>query len=141
MQRAVKSARRKLGISVLPHELRHAYATDCLQRGTNPRAIQQAMGHKSLETTMGYLHAEAFNVSSPLDALQIILPAFGKAPVPSADRLPTAAEARNAHQEVLRMSCTRYDQRRIKTLVPLRPRAGLRGDFREWSPGRMLPAG
>ena len=69
VQRAVKIARRKLGISVLPHELRHAYATDCLQRGTNPRAIQQAMGHKSLETTMGYLHAEALSVSSPLDAL------------------------------------------------------------------------
>jgi hypothetical protein len=25
------------------------------------------MGHKSLETTMGYLHAEALSVSSPLD--------------------------------------------------------------------------
>ena len=68
VQRAVKYARRKLGISVLPHELRHGYATHCLERGTNPRAIQQAMGHKSLETTMGYLHAEALSVYSPLDA-------------------------------------------------------------------------
>jgi integron integrase len=71
VQRAVKRARRKLGISVLPHELRHGYATHCLERGTNPRAIQQAMGHKSLETTMGYLHAEALSVSSPLDALPL----------------------------------------------------------------------
>jgi len=70
VQRAVKYARRKLGISVLPHELRHGYATHCLERGTNPRAIQEAMGHKSLETTMGYLHAEALSVSSPLEALQ-----------------------------------------------------------------------
>src|SRR5262249_22224063 len=54
VQRAVKYARRRLGISVLPHELRHGYAMHCLERGTNPRAIQQAMGHKSLETTMGY---------------------------------------------------------------------------------------
>ena len=67
VQRAIKEARRQLGIMVLPHELRHAYATHCLERGTNPRAIQQAMGHKSLETTMGYLHAEAMSVSSPLD--------------------------------------------------------------------------
>jgi integron integrase len=73
VQRAVKFARRKLGISVLPHELRHGYATHCLERGTNPRAIQQAMGHKSLETTMGYLHAEALSVSSPLDALPTLL--------------------------------------------------------------------
>jgi integron integrase len=68
VQRAIKEARRKLGIMVLPHELRHAYATHCLERGTNPRAIQEAMGHKSLETTMGYLHAESLSVVSPLEA-------------------------------------------------------------------------
>jgi integrase len=75
VQRAVKHARRKLGISVLPHELRHGYATHCLERGTNPRAIQQVMGHKSLETTMGYLHAESLSVRSPLDAVTIAAPA------------------------------------------------------------------
>jgi integrase len=69
VQRAVKRARRKLGISVLPHELRHGYATHCLERGTNPRAIQQAMGHKSLETIMGYFHAESLSVLSPLESL------------------------------------------------------------------------
>ena len=68
VQNAIKEARRKLGIMVLPHELRHAYATHCLERGANPRAIQQAMGHNSLETTMGYLHADSLSVPSPLDA-------------------------------------------------------------------------
>ena len=53
--------------NIKPHELRHAYDTHCLNQGTNPRAIQQAMGHKSLETTMGYLHAEAMSVPSPLE--------------------------------------------------------------------------
>jgi integrase len=67
VQRAIKEARRQLGIMILPHELRHAYATHCLERGTNPRAIQQAMGHQSLETTMGYLHADSLSVPSPLD--------------------------------------------------------------------------
>ncbi len=71
VQRAVKRARRKLGISVLPHELRHGYATHCLERGANPRAIQEAMGHKSLETTMGYLHAEALSIASPLELLAL----------------------------------------------------------------------
>ena len=67
VQRAVRQASRKTGVFILPHELRHAYATHCLNRGANPRAIQEVMGHKSLETTMGYLHAEALSVSSPLD--------------------------------------------------------------------------
>ena len=70
MQRAVKHARRELGLSVLPHELRHGYATHCLERGANPRAIQQAMGHASLETTMGYLHTESLSVLSPLEVLE-----------------------------------------------------------------------
>jgi integron integrase len=77
VQRAVKYARRQLGICVLPHELRHGYATHCLERGTNPRAIQAAMGHVSLETTMGYLHAESLSVRSPLDALEAAAPSVG----------------------------------------------------------------
>lgn len=66
VQQAVREAS---GGDIKPHELRHAYATHCLNAGQNPRAIQQAMGHKSLETTMGYLHAEAMSVRSPLEAV------------------------------------------------------------------------
>jgi len=67
VQQGVKEARRKLGIMVLPHELRHAYATHCLDRGTNIKALQEAMGHKQIETTVGYCHAEALSVRSPLE--------------------------------------------------------------------------
>jgi integron integrase len=67
LRRAVRKASVKTGLLILPHELRHAYATHCLNRGSNPKAIQEVMGHKSLETTMGYLHAEALSVASPLD--------------------------------------------------------------------------
>jgi site-specific recombinase XerD len=67
VQRAVKVARSQLGVSVMPHELRHGYATHCMERGISPRAIQMAMGHASLETTMGYLHAESLSVRSPLE--------------------------------------------------------------------------
>ena len=56
----------ELGIMVLPHELRHAYATHCLDRGVNPKALQEAMGHEHIETTMGYCHADALSVPSPL---------------------------------------------------------------------------
>ncbi len=69
IQRAIRTAGRKLNVDILPHELRHAYATHTLNAGQNPRAIQQAMGHKSLETTMGYLHAEALSVRSPLEMI------------------------------------------------------------------------
>lgn len=67
IQRAVRRAARPLKLDITPHHLRHAYATHCLNGGQNPRAIQQAMGHQSLETTMGYLHAEALSVRSPLE--------------------------------------------------------------------------
>ena len=87
LQRAVKIARRQLGLAVLPHELRHGYATHALERGTNPRAIQQAMGHRSLETTMGYLHAEALSVVSPLEFMPKLRAAFG--PVTSHPRKHT----------------------------------------------------
>lgn len=67
IQRCVRHAARPLGLEITPHHLRHAYATHCLNAGQNPRAIQQAMGHAQLETTMGYLHSEALSVRSPLE--------------------------------------------------------------------------
>jgi integrase len=48
---------------------RHGYATHSMENGVNPRAIQRAMGHSSLETTMGYLHAESLSVNSPLETV------------------------------------------------------------------------
>ena len=70
VQRCVREAARPMGLDITPHHLRHAYATHCLNGGQNPRAIQDAMGHSNLETTMGYLHAEAMSVRSPLDAMK-----------------------------------------------------------------------
>ncbi len=67
VQRAIKEARRRIGIMVLPHELRHAYATHCLERGTNMKALKEAMGHANIETTAGYCHSEALSVKSPLE--------------------------------------------------------------------------
>lgn len=54
LTRAVKKAGITTRISV--HTLRHAYATHLLEEGVNIRVIQRYMGHKSLETTMRYLH-------------------------------------------------------------------------------------
>ena len=58
-----------LGLCITPHHLRHAYATHCLNRGANVKALQEALGHSQVQTTIGYCHAEACSVPSPLEAL------------------------------------------------------------------------
>lgn len=69
VQRAVKRAASLLGHNMTPHHLRHCYATHVLERGANIKGVQAAMGHVSLETTQGYVHAEALDVRSPLEVL------------------------------------------------------------------------
>ena len=69
VQRAVKESRRRLHIQVVPHELRHAYATHSLDAGTSLKALQEAMGHVDIKTTAAYCHADALSVRSPLDRL------------------------------------------------------------------------
>jgi len=50
------------------HVLRHSFATDLLNQGGNVRMIQAEMGHKHLDTTMGYLHVPAgARLWSPLE--------------------------------------------------------------------------
>lgn len=69
VQRCVKRAAVGLGLEggITPHHLRHAYATHVLDAGGNVRDLQAALGHAHLDTTMGYLHAEAGRVRSPLE--------------------------------------------------------------------------
>lgn len=69
IQRAVRAASDRIGAPgvVTPHSLRHAFATHAMQQGAFVRDVQHVLGHASLETTMGYLHAEAGRVTSPLD--------------------------------------------------------------------------
>jgi len=74
VQRAVKTARKKVGIFVTPHNLRHAYGTHSLDGGVNIIALRDAMGHEQIETTAGYCHANALSVPSPLDDRRRSLP-------------------------------------------------------------------
>lgn len=40
-----------------PHIFRHSAATHMLDRGNSPTAIQERLGHASVTTTLGYMHA------------------------------------------------------------------------------------
>lgn len=76
VQRAVKESRRRLQIQVVPHDLRHAYATHSLKSGVSIKALKEAMGHVDIKTTDGYCHDDAMSVPSPLDKLPANVLAF-----------------------------------------------------------------
>jgi len=56
IERMVKhvAATATVGRPVSCMTLRHAYAIQCLRNGTNIRALQQCLGHKSVKTTLRY---------------------------------------------------------------------------------------
>jgi integrase/recombinase XerD len=65
--RIVRKAARRAGIEgdVSPHWLRHAHASHALERGAPMALVRDSMGHSSVSTTNGYLHARP-NDSSAL---------------------------------------------------------------------------
>lgn len=58
VQGALRRTAKRLRLSkhVHPHTFRHSYATHMLEAGVPIRHVQQCLGHRSLVTTMIYLH-------------------------------------------------------------------------------------
>lgn len=59
VHRIVKEAAQGAGITrpVSAHWFRHSHASHALERGANPAAVQEQLGHSSLATTTRYAHA------------------------------------------------------------------------------------
>ena len=61
VQRTTQAIREKLALPperLTPHKLRHAYATDLVNRGVPIHVVSAQLGHADVSTTSIYLHAQ-----------------------------------------------------------------------------------
>lgn len=61
VQRTIQTIRETLGLPperLTPHKLRHAYATDLVNRGVPIHVVSAQLGHADVSTTSIYLHAQ-----------------------------------------------------------------------------------
>jgi len=57
LQTKVNAAIKRAGVDGTFHRLRHRFGYKCAEAGIAPTSIARAMGHESLQTTMGYIAA------------------------------------------------------------------------------------
>ena len=60
----IKAAGERVGVQVTPHRLRHTCATQLLNAGCRVMSIQKLLGHRQLDTTLGYARVHDQTVSA-----------------------------------------------------------------------------
>lgn len=68
--RQLQAAGKRVGLSVVPHRLRHTFATQLLNVGCMVTSIQRLLGHTNLNTTM--IYARAFDKTVMLDYFRAV---------------------------------------------------------------------
>ena len=62
IQRIFSKIKKKTGIFVTPHIMRHTMATQALNGGTSIEIVQQMLGHTDISTTMVYAEVDKSNI-------------------------------------------------------------------------------
>jgi site-specific recombinase XerD len=75
IQQLVKTSLTRIGLQnkrYSVHTIRHSFATQLVENGTDLHSVKELLGHSSLKTTFQYLHLSAKhrqNIAGPYDAL------------------------------------------------------------------------
>ncbi len=74
IEKIVKRTAEKAGLkqNIYPHMLRHTFATHHMEKGTELRLIQEALGHSSSKTTEIYTHVSRKNIKKMRNLLDDI---------------------------------------------------------------------
>lgn len=90
VRRAANTIRRRAGIAkkVTAHTFRHTYATHMLEAGVDLRTIQVLLGHRSLKTTLIYLHVSQARIENAPCPLDLMYAAPVPAEAPASPRQP-----------------------------------------------------
>lgn len=71
LSRFYTAVSRKLGVHLSPHRFRHTIATDLMkQPKSNRHIVKDLLGHRSIATTLKYVHVDVEQVRHALEAMR-----------------------------------------------------------------------